>query len=316
MNRKQSAIIRIVAWSVSAVLLVVILILGIRGSFRNIGFDNFSIGFNSSVQYSDADKYQPGNAEIDGDEIRSLEVNWVDGTINVEVYDGDTVQVSEKSRKELEESNQLHYYNKDGRLMIQYRKAQKNWISFGNNLRKELTIKIPAKTAEAMGEIRIDTVSSDTKIRGICADRMKLDSTSGDFALTKCRMSELDMDSTSGSLKGEALTVDDKMDTDTTSGEVDAEGSFGSVEADTVSGDIMVDSKICPEKVRTDSVSGEVTLILPDNKGFTYECDTVSGSVECEFQITYKDETGIYKSGDASFSFDSVSGDVIIKKRS
>ena len=57
-------------------------------------------------------------------------------------------------------------------------------------------------------------------------------------------------------------------------------------------------------------------MILPDNRGFTYESDTVSGSVECEFQITYKDDKGIYKDGDASFSFDSVSGDIIIKKRS
>ena len=316
MNRKQSAIIRIVAWSISAVLLAVILILGIRGDFRNVGFGSFSFGFNSSVQYSDADKYRPGNVEINGDEIESLEVNWVDGTITVEVYDGDTVQVSEKARKELEESKQLHYYNKNGRLMIQYRKAEKSWFSFGDNLRKELTIRIPVKTAEAMGEIQIDTVSSDTEIRGISAEQMKLDSTSGDFMLTKCHMSELDMDSTSGSLKGEALTVKGKMDTDTTSGTIDVKGSFGSVEADTVSGDITVDSGICPEKVRTDGVSGEVTLILPDNRGFTYESDTVSGSVECEFQITYKDDKGIYKDGDASFSFDSVSGDIIIKKRS
>lgn len=53
-----------------------------------------------------------GNAKIDGNEIKDLELNWLDGRIHVETYDGETVQFYEKASQDLSEKQQLQYYVK------------------------------------------------------------------------------------------------------------------------------------------------------------------------------------------------------------
>lgn len=313
MSKKQSAIVRIVAWSVVAVVLTAMLLLGIKGKLGNISTGRFSISL--AQQYRDASKYQAGNASIGGDEVKALEINWLDGTIDVEVYDGDTVEVSETADKSLDESDKLHYYNRDGRLIIQYRKSERKFFSwFGSSdLNKRLLIRIPKATAGALKDLDIDTISSDSVVSGLTAETMTLDSTSGDFELKGCAAGSLEMDSTSGSLKGDLLKVSGGLEADTTSGNADLKGTFGRVDFDTVSGSLTLDAQNCPERIETDTVSGDVNLILPEGEGFSYEMDSVSGGVNCEFPVTQKGSKGIYGDGNADFNFDSVSGDVTLK---
>lgn len=313
MERKNWAIVRLVSWSVAALALTVILLLGITG---RIGYGTwfFNIGsVASGYRYADADKYKAGNGKIDGDAVQSLDVDWIDGDINIEVYDGDTVEFFEKSSADLDEEEQLHYYNKKGRLMIKYRKSARK--SFVDNLEKELTIRVPKKTAKSLKEVNVDTISSWTNIKGISADKSVLDSASGDFDLADCQISDVRMDSTSGQMTGEALVIADKLVANTTSGDVQVSGSVGSINFDTVSGVLTLDSEICPKTVKTDSVSGNVTLKIPDNEGFAFEKDSVSGRVTCDFNISYEEDAGVYKNGKAQFDFESVSGDIIIEKR-
>lgn len=314
MDRKQSSIIRIVSWSVVAVMLTVVLVLGINGRLWNHGW--FSIGFNSSMAYKNADRYQAGGAEIKGDEVSDLEVNWIDGSVEIEVYDGDTIQFSETSRRNLEEKEKLQYYNDKGRLIIQYQKPEKKFFAMvSSNLNKDLTIKIPAATAKTMGIVEVDTISTDSRIHGIAADKIELDSTSGDFEVVSCYTEKFSFDSTSGSLTGKSLIVEGELDTDTISGDVKVEGSVQKANMGSTSGSLHLDSDICPDKVVTDTISGDVILMIPENNGFTYEKDTINGSLECEFQVTQREDEGTYKNGGASFSFDSTSGDIAIKKR-
>ncbi len=309
MNRRQSAIVRIVAWSIAAAALIVILLLGLFGKINVI-----SIGINNGYYYADSGKYKTGNAKINSDDVKDLEINWLDGRVNVETYDGETVQFYEKASQDLSEKQQLQYYVKNGRLIIQYQKVQKRFFFNTSTLHKELFVKIPEKTAEKMGSFSLDTISSDAKISGITADQFRLDSTSGDFDLTGCRTSKLSMNSTSGRLTGSSLYVDGKMDTDTTSGDVQVEGSFQSIDSDTVSGLISVKSDICPDKIRTDSVSGSASFTIPENDGFTYKFDTVSGYFNCDFEMSQKEGRGTYKNGGNSFSFESVSGGAEVKR--
>ena len=70
MNRRQSAVIRIIAWTIAAVALTVILILGLFGKINVI-----SIGINNGYNYADSGKYNTGSAKIDRNEIKDLELN-------------------------------------------------------------------------------------------------------------------------------------------------------------------------------------------------------------------------------------------------
>ena len=251
-------------------------------------------GINLGGHYADAGRYKAGPGEIPAEKIQDLEINWLDGNVEVEVYDGGTVQFSETSRRKLSEKNQMHYYNKNGKLIIQYQESFTGVFHFFNTGgNKELKVKIPSSIAGDFGDVRIDTVSADTEVFGISGDKFRLDSTSGGFHLERCSASEIE--------------------TDTTSGSMTADGSYGEVEFDTVSGNLNLSSKICPSRINTDGVSGNVTLFLPENDGFTYKSDSVSGSLTCEFQVSQGEGRGTYKNGKSKFSFDSVSGDVQIK---
>lgn len=314
MSKKQSIIIRIVSWSIVAAVLAGILVFGISG--RTGWWGGFPFSFGTGMNYSNADKYQAGAGEIDADKVKSLEINWIAGGITVQVYDGDTVRFSETSSKTLKEKEQLHYYNDGGTLKIQYRKAGTTLISFGgSSLNKKLTVEIPQYLAEELEDLSVDTVSGDTRIDEISARDIQLDSTSGDFILSKCRAVNCSADSTSGGLEADDFEVEKELEVSTTSGSLRMTGSVGKLEFDTVSGDAHVESDICPEKVVTDSVSGSVTLVIPENQGFTYRKDSVSGSLECDFNVKQKEDRGTYKDGSASFSFDSVSGDIAIKRK-
>lgn len=310
MSRKKSAWIRLIAWSITAAVLFLILILGMTGHFHWV-----NLGVNSGYSYRESGKYQAGPGKLSGDQVNELDINWIDGSVKVQVYEGDTIQFYEKSPKKLKESEQLHYYNKSGRLIIQYQKSRRNLFSFGGSLKKELFVKIPEKTAERMRYVGVGTVSGDMYLSGIHADRINLDCVSGDIEVEDCTASNLDMDSTSGNFTGRGLDVTEKLNTDTTSGSVKAEGSIAAVDSDTVSGDVEIESSVCPKKVDTDSTSGDVLLVIPENDGFQYKKDSVSGKFKCDFEVTREDDRGKYKSGGATFRFDSVSGDVSIRKK-
>lgn len=317
MSRRQLIIIRIVSWSVVAVILAGLLFLGISGRLGSwSGGFPFSFSFGSSISYSHADKYKAGDGRIDAEQVRSIEVNWIDGGVTVQPYDGDKVRISETSDKRLKEEELLRFYNDEGTLKIQYKKAGRRFFSFGGrSLNKRLVVEVPKSLADNLDKLSVDTVSGNTKINGINAEEITLDSTSGDFELIQCRAADCSADSTSGTFEADDFEVENELEANTTSGSLRMKGSVAKLEFDTVSGDLNVESEVCPEKVVTDSVSGDVTLVIPDNQGFTYRKDTVSGSLQCDFEILQREDKGTYKDGGASFSFDTVSGDIAIKKK-
>lgn len=271
MSRRQSAIIRIIAWSIAAIALIVVLILGMT---RRLGISSFtSFGF-SGYTYSNGDKYKAGGASIDADKVDELEIDWMSGDVHVEANDGSTVQFEEKNEKRLKENEKLHYYNDHGTLKIEFKKSERKFFSTGGfKKEKELIVRIPRKELDS---ISVDTVSADITVSGITA---------------------------------ESLTID------TTSGDTKVDGKFQEIELDTVSGEFLAELLNCPEELKTDSVSGDLTVRIPDNEGFTYKKDSVSGSFNCDFNVNQKEDRGTYKNGDASFSFDTVSGDISIEKR-
>ena len=74
-------------------------------------------------------------------------------------------------------------------------------------------------------------------------------------------------------------------------------------------------SEKAPTSIEAETVSGEIILYLPEDTGFTAELDSVSGEFKCDFEVSEKKDR--YQSGDSSnyYEFDTVSGDVRIKKK-
>lgn len=112
---KRNAIARIVIWSLVAVLLTSLLVVGISSSPSSFFTGDWSLG-GIGVTYKNSALYNVGGGTVT-DEFHSIKVNWTNGKINIESYDGEDTVISETEVAEKE--NKLRWRVEDGVLIIQ-----------------------------------------------------------------------------------------------------------------------------------------------------------------------------------------------------
>lgn len=310
MDKKNSSIFKIVIWSIIALFLISVLVSGIK--FGSTGFFSFNLG---GHHYFNSSKYSSGNNEIDASDISDIEINWIDGSVNVEGYSGDTVKFYEESRKELSDSDLLHYYSDGKKLSIEYSASRKLPISIGGfNFNKSLTIQIPESMMDQLKDLTIESFSSDINIKNVDSKYINVENISGELFLDNITVDEIDVDTTSGDIDSDNIIIKKASNMNTISGNVFLNGSISAIDFDSTSGELKVVSDVCPNEVDADTTSGNVTLSIPDNNGFNYTQDGVSGDIKCDFPTTGDNGEGKYGNGEADFSFDTISGDVYISK--
>lgn len=286
---KRNAIARIIIWSLVAVLLTSLLVVGISSSPSSFFSGDWSLGI-IGVTYKNSALYNVGGGTVT-DEFQSIKVNWTNGKINIEAYDGEDTVISETEVAEKE--NKLRWRVEDGVLKIQQMAAG---MRFGlkQTPKKTLTVKIPSNVAEGLKAVTSDSVSAEVTITGISAsDKIEIDTVSGGANLKNIKTEKLDIDTVSGSIK--------------------AAGEFTELESDSVSGDVTVSSATPLKKLDCDSTSGNIRLTIPKNSGFTLKADTVSGDISCGLPtVSESKNRRVCGDGSADFETDTVSGDLII----
>ena len=286
---KRNAIARIIIWSLVAVLLTSLLVVGISSSPSSFFSGDWSLG-GIGVTYKNSALYNVGGGTVT-DEFQSIKVNWTNGKINIEAYDGEDTVISETEVAEKE--NKLRWRVEDGVLKIQQMAAG---MRFGlkQTPKKTLTVKIPSNVAEGLKAVTSDSVSAEVTITGISAsDKIEIDTVSGGANLKNIKTEKLDIDTVSGSIK--------------------ATGEFTELESDSVSGDVSVSSATPLKKLDCDSTSGNIRLTIPKNSGFTLKADTVSGDISCGLPtVSESKNRRVCGDGSADFETDTVSGDLII----
>lgn len=285
---KSSAIVRIVIWSLVALILTGVLVAGVvlKGVWG--GSDDFSIGFTGTV-YSG--EYNIGGGSVT-EPINAVEVHWVSGKIDIAVYDGEATVISENEIED--EDYKLRYRVENGKLTVH---SEKSGFSFGviKRPKKELTIKIPRTYAENLRQLKINSVSAEIDIKGLAV------------------LETAEIDTVSGSVTATDLTAA-SLECDTVSGDIKAAGAIERFDLDSTSGSAQITTSVPLKSLETDTVSGNVTLTLPENNGFSLEFDTVSGDLDSELPLSKKNGKHICNDGSAKFEADSTSGDFTIKK--
>lgn len=286
---KRNAIARIIIWSLVAVLLTSLLVVGISSSPSSFFTGDWSSGI-IGVTFKNSALYNVGGGTVT-DEFHSIKVNWTNGKINIEAYDGEDTVISETEVAEKE--NKLRWRVEDGVLKIQQMAAG---MRFGlkQTPKKTLTVKIPSNVAEGLKAVTSDSVSAEVTITGISAsDKIEIDTVSGGANLKNIKTEKLDIDTVSGTIK--------------------ASGEFTELESDSVSGDVTVSSATPLKKLDCDSTSGNIRLTIPKNSGFTLKADTVSGDISCGLPtVSESKNRRVCGDGSADFETDTVSGDLII----
>ena len=231
----------------------------------------------SRLDYDDAIKYKKGGATID-DEITSIEIEWLVGSVNVEYYDGDSIIFAEECNQELNDRYVLRYLREGSTLHIKYAKKGKFPLGVGA-IKKDLTVKLPSNLL--LSSLEIDSVSSNVSVKGgKTISYIDIESVSGGVELI-ANAKSIDVETVSGNVAIASNT--DDFEIETVSGEVSIGGSFNSLEATSVSGNITIyaeDVKNCG----IDSVSGEVYLNLFKGYNYSIKCESVSGNVYSSVQ--------------------------------
>lgn len=134
------------------------------------------------------------------------------------------------------------------------------------------------------GEIKINSVSSDTSTQGLLGNmlaRFSVDTISGDANVSWAHIEELYYSSTSGDTLVQAEKIE-RVQIDTTSGTLEVRGISEDctfVKANSVSGKVILDyNELCKTKV--DTVSGNVILSIPEGTKIDLDFDSVSGDVD------------------------------------
>lgn len=291
---KKNAMSKIITHSIIAVVLTVLLIWFLRNEVSCGGrwsIAPFSCNFVSfgGYSYEDADKYSVGEFTLD-EEITAIDIDWIAGQVNVIVTEEENVSAKETGADD--EDEELRYRVVDGKLMIKFKKAEK--FGLNDDLSKDLELYIPRDMAKKLSLVSVQCVSADLNMNDIMVDTVDIEMVSGKFE--------------------SAYVTIDKFNFQGVSGNMTINGDLNELNAEMVSGKIKVNSVKMLSKIDVEAVSGDVTVTMPEGDGFTAEMESVSGDLNIEFAVSTKGDKKIYGDGSAEYSFESVSGDINLKK--
>lgn len=308
---KKSAVIRIIVWSVVAVILTALLVSAIAvPTFRNFG--SISLGGNSfNYYYDDESLYSIGAGEFDAENINSIDISWISGLVQIVPYDGDTVRLEETDNAE--ENFKLRYRIVNNCLVIKPC-ASKRFLfgNIGGRLNKELTVCLPQKLADTLVKIDIKTASSDVNIESVKIGEIDIETASGNATVENLQCTKLDIETVSGDVRGYNVTAS-QVDNNSVSGNHTLIGAFSKIDVESVSGTIKVNSSEALSSVDIETVSGDVDITIPETD-FCVDFDTVSGDLTSEFPFSLNGKIKTYGKGIYKYSFETVSGDVTINR--
>ncbi|MBO4888393.1 MAG: DUF4097 family beta strand repeat protein [Firmicutes bacterium] len=273
---KSSAVIRVIIWSVVAIILAWVLCWGLwlHGGGSLLG--NKKTGASSEAKSSG--NVISSSESFEGQKINKVKVEWVAGSIQVE--SGDAVSFEVNEPENLKDEQRMSYKIDGDTLIIQ--EYSQSWnFSLGFNLNtinnyasKNLKLVIPA----GLEELKIETVSADVDLRaGIVVEELEVEAVSAD------------------------INVD--------------EISARKIEFETVSGDMTVSLAKAAKKIKGNTVSGELTVYVSEDIGFTAETESVSGDTNVNMSVTNHNDKIIHGDGDMEIELNSVSGDMNIYKK-
>lgn len=302
---KASIITRIVCWSLAAILLTGLLLVGLGWHILgNIGhFFSESLAGNFE---------EVGSYTVSADTVRRLDIDWASGSVLVEPYDGEEIRIVERAQRSLRDKEKLYYEADGNKLKISYTKP--HVVSFFLSLpRKQLEIQIPAALADTLSNLDVDSASADITVRELSVRELSLQSASGNLTANSLVCDKLSLESVSGNTRADRIRTE-KLDAETVSGDVVLSGRFSILDMEGVSGRLSAIAESCPNELDVNTVSGDITLSIPENDGFAVRYSKVSGDFLCDFPTRQDGKRAVYQNGGADFRMETVSGDLIIQK--
>ncbi len=322
---KSSALNRIIIWSVTSVLLIFVLFIGIIiGSGINQEYTD-NIFYDTTREYDDNDNFIYGTGtSFDADEISCLDICWAAGKVVIEENDEDEIKIREYSESTNDELSDMLYRFDENDMRLDIISSYSDidleaiiengidsFISYdGTSEEKTLVISVPRN--EYFDYLTIATASADMEIIINTAyyNTINLNTFSGSITADNLDSSTIYVNTANGDSELSNVTTND-VEINTVSGDVSISGQVDYLEANSVSADINFEavSNYNVESINVSSVSGNVNLIFPeDYSGFTIETTSLSGNFNSKFSGKQYSDQYIYGNGYTEINFNAVSG--------
>ncbi|MBR4539301.1 MAG: DUF4097 family beta strand repeat protein [Clostridia bacterium] len=277
-----------------------------------------------SYSYANAGKYTAGGTVIAGP-VDSLEIDWIDGSVTVAYHKENTVEIAETAKKNLSDTEKLHWWLDGTTLHIKYARSE---TTITGNSQKALTVTLPENASAPLKNVEIASVSGSIRCVPLYAENVKLSSVSGSIN-AECAADTLNASTVSGKTTLTASANEIRLST--TSGSMEAEighaktlyisGISGKIrvtateikkaEIDSVSGAVEASMQKM-ESLKVGTVSGSVRLSLPKDMGFTADFSTVSGSLNNDISAQRTGNRCVLGDGSAVINVSTVSGSLTL----
>ena len=219
--------------------------------------------------------------------FRSIDIEWISGSVTVELYDGEGIELKEALADGGAVSVPMEWRvdEDDSTLDVL---SQPKLLSVSEE--KHLTVKLPRSMV--LHELDVETVSAAVSVDLTDEDTLTLN--------------ELDVTSVSGTVYVNAANAGE-ISLSTTSGAISGSVRTQNLEADSVSGSVELTLDVLPTELDMETSSGPVTLTLPAGNtepSLFVEFRTTSGQFASDVPVTHMK--------DAPWELQTISGSVTI----
>lgn len=264
--------------------LALVMVLTLAGCGEQHRTDN---GGTDSATYTPDAGYTLGNTDVvQLNGFRAIDIEWVSGQVNVELYDGEGIQLSETMMDGSDAALKMEWQVNEDKGTLDIR-SQPQLMSATEE--KRLVVRLPRSLV--LHGLNIKTVSAGVSVDLTDEDTLTLQeldvtSVSGEISVYAANAGEISLSTTSGSISGSVRTQ--------------------KLEADSVSGSIDLALDIMPTELEAETSNGSIVMQLCDlstlPSPLPVEFKTTSGKLSSDVTFTAVE--------DAAWEFQTVSGNV------
>lgn len=226
-------------------------------------------------------KYNSQDVISSLDNINEIEINV--SSTDVVIRQGNYDEFYAVYDGAFDDNVRIESFEKNGRLVINTKQNKKNMF-FGFISRDQtLEINIPEGYRK---NIIIKTISGDIEIEGYMeAEKINIESTSGDCSIESANAESLRINSTSGDFNADKIISKD-CKLSSTSGDIEIEYFEGGLKADSTSGDLEIVCGKIVERLELATISGDIDLSVSEEEEFSLSAKTLSGDVDVDISLT------------------------------
>ncbi len=280
---------------------------------------NFGLNAFAYTEISDSEMTSKYNYTIESNDISEVNIEWLQGNINVILYEGETIQIEEYSKLSLTRNETAYVSEANSQVNVYFNEE----LSFDDtqNSTKNLNIFIPNNSS--LETLKIKSSKSNIEISGLNIKHLTAESVDGEIRINDMDSKFINVKLNSGLISMSNIfssnlevaswnndTIINQADTenfvfDSTMGDLSINGNIENMQISSVYGDLAIITKHVPSELDLDSVGGNIEVTMPDNDGFILNTSQIYGEIiSDDFNLIEDEENLYYKDNNSIISYD------------